>query len=310
MQYFITCWILVLFWTPSLAQIWEIEIEEEFESYVPGDQIYQDWWLDWNCNGACAIYCSDLQANTGTQSGYIPGDQSTSAVFDLGNRVFPSCYVTFYMYIPAGKEASWNLQDEVPVGNSQSIIGNVHFNQNGNNPGEGVIEDAPGSPILFNFPHDQWFEISLGVDLSASIFAATFTLEIDQQIVIPWGTPFTNSAGEIPTSLGGLNFISNSGLSEFWIDDIVYVEEGAIIGFNDNTKNPFSIALDALGNSLKMYSEVPITSISIYNLPGQLMHTGPVNDGVFSLDVSSWANGTYILQAVIDGRSQTLKFIK
>ena len=214
------------------------------------------------------------------------------------------------MYIPAGKEASWNLQDEVPVGNSQSIIGNVHFNQNGNNPGEGVIEDAPGSPILFNFPHDQWFEISLGVDLSASIFAATFTLEIDQQIVIPWGTPFTNSAGEIPTSLGGLNFISNSGLSEFWIDDIVYVEEGAIIGFNDNTKNPFSIALDALGNSLKMYSEVPITSISIYNLPGQLMHTGPVNDGVFSLDVSSWANGTYILQAVIDGRSQTLKFIK
>ena len=61
---------------------------------------------------------------------------------------------------------------------------------------------------------------------------------------------------------------------------------------------------------LKMYSEVPITSISIYNLPGQLMHTGPVNDGVFSLDVSSWANGTYILQALIDGRSQTLKFIK
>lgn len=289
---------------------------EGFETYTPGERIYEEWWLDWNCGGSCGIFCTDQFALSGDQSGYVPGDQITDPVISLGNKIFGTWFFEFHMYIPTGKEGYFNLQGEVPVGAGQWIIGNVYFNQDGLNPGVGLIDDAPGSPINFQFPHEEWFEVTLIVDISAGISAAAFSLYIDEIEVVPAGTPFTNSNGISPTSLGGANFYSVSELTEFWLDnmclfDIFTPSAGCpSLETEDQTITTLELRTNPVGDLMVLSSDGHINAASIFSVQGQEVFSGPVEDSVFSLDVSNWAEGTYFLKVDIDGQTQTIKFIK
>lgn len=284
------------------------EINDDFENYTLDERIYENWWLDWNCGGACGIISSGQTATSGAQSGYIPGDETTDAVLDLGNKIFATWYLDFYMFIPSGKEAYWNFQGEVPIGTGEWIIGNIFFNQDGLSPGEGLIDDAPGSPITFSFPHDVWFTVNIVVDISLGINAATFSMYIDGIEVIAAGTPFTSADGTVPTSLGGLNFFSLSSLTEFYIDDIFYSD--GLFSVDDHQLINLSLLQNPIGDRLQLQSELPIDSIAIYNMLGQQIYYGAVNASSLSLDTAIWPSGTYILQAQVAGQSQTIRFLK
>lgn len=309
--------VVLLFYTiPLLAQ----DLSEGFEAYTPNERIFQDWWLDWNCGGPCGIYCSDQFAANGDQSGYVPGDETTDAVLDLGNKIFGTWYLYFQMYIPTGKEGYWNLQGEVPVGAGQWIIGNVFFNQDGLSPGAGMIDDAPGSPITFDFPHEQWFDVWIEVDISSGISTATFFMEIDGNQVVPYGTPFTNSSGTSPTSLGGVNFFSLSPLTEYWIDNICFFDlppwpnnrSGgcSVLGIIDRKATILELIQNPIGDRLQLQSELSIDSITIYNMMGQQIYKRAVRSTSLSLDASGWARGTYTLEALVNGERRILRFIK
>lgn len=309
--------VVLLFYTiPLLAQ----DIIEGFETYTPNERIYQDWWLDWNCGGPCGIYCSDQFAANGDQSGYIPGDETTDAILDLGNKIFGLWYLSFNMYIPSNREAYWSLQGEVPVTEGQSIFGNVIFNQDGESPGEGVIDDAPDAPIFFDFPHDQWFEVYFKVDINTGISSATFYLSIDGVEVISSGTPFTNSIGTVPSSLGGINFSSPSSSTEYWIDNICFFSPPPlpndriggcfVLGTLDRNTTTLDLVQNPIGDRLQLQSEFPIDSIAIYNMLGQQIYSGAVHATSLSLDTAIWPSGTYIVQAIVDGKTQIVQVLK
>lgn len=189
--------------------------------YPPGSTI-GDWWY---CDGT--PQCFDFpeamgNAHSGDYFGIIQNGLLNGLILDLGNKIFEDWYLNFYMYVPSNKEAYLNIQGQVPVQGGEWVVGNFFFNQDLAQPGVGLIDDCVGAPVNFNFPHDQWFEVNMGFDISSGIATATWFLEINETTVIPNGTPFTNQSGTVPTSLGGIDFYPLSADTEFYIDTFIY----------------------------------------------------------------------------------------
>jgi hypothetical protein len=192
-----------------------------------GQPLSDGIWSDWGCGGGagCGIMCSSAQAHSGEWSGLIPGDGTTDAVLDLGNKIFGEWGLEFWMYIPSNKVGYFNLQGTVPIGAGEWIVGNFFFNQNNANPGVGFIDDTALGEVYFNFPHDEWFKIVMNVDISTGIGTATWQLFVKGIEIIPQGTPFTDGAGTYPTSLGGMDLFSISTDNEYYVDDFYYTDQ-------------------------------------------------------------------------------------
>ena len=206
------------------------QFTDDFETCVNGYNELPHWG-NWGCGGGegCGIACSNDFSLSGNQSGYIPGDGTTDAILDLGNKIFGEWGLEFWMYIPTGQEAYWNLQGIVPIGAGEWIVGNIFFNQDLATPGEGHIDDSALGDLYFNFPHDQWFRVVMNFDFELGISVATWQFNVDGIDVIPSGTAFTNLAGTIPTGLGGMDFFSISSNNQLYLDDFVYVNEFILI---------------------------------------------------------------------------------
>ena len=211
---------------------------DNMESYTDGEPISEGHWTDWGCFGGpgCAIMSSSVHAQDGNLSGYIPGDNSTDAVLNLGGQLFGEWGLSFWMYVPSGKEAYWNLQGQVPIGNGEWIVGNIQFNKELENPNTGIIDNSFEGPINFGFPHDQWFRVVMNYDLDNGVFDAVWQLNIAGADVIPMGTPFNDPDNTPFFSLGGVNFFSSSNNIQFWLDNFVF--ENNFLTIESDTENP------------------------------------------------------------------------
>lgn len=197
---------------------------DDFESYTPGDPINKNWWDHGFCDGGpgCDLMASDAVVHSGEVAGFVPGDTTTDASLDLGNKIFGSWDFQFYLYIPSEKEGFLALMDVVPISSGIPIMGYFSFNPNLSNPGVGIISDSPLGPLNFSFPHEEWFLFEMYVDITLGIANATCMLAIDGEEILPSGTPFTDSNGTIPVSLGGIEFFSISNQNELYIDNVCY----------------------------------------------------------------------------------------
>lgn len=190
------------------------QFTEDFE-YEQGEPL-GEWWLCGQGGSNCVL--------TGGGVGHIPGDGTSEALLDLGSQVSGIWNLEFEMYVASNKEAYFNLQGEIPVTSGQWIVGNIFFNQDLASPGVGSIDDTALGEVTFDFPHDQWFTISFTVDMSNGISTAVWEFNVDSAVVVPEGTPFTDLAGTVPTSLGGVDFFSISANNEYYLDNMVYSE--------------------------------------------------------------------------------------
>ena len=288
---------------------------DDMESYTVGSPISGGWWTDWGCGGGagCAIVSSDTHANDGSKSGIIPSDGTTDAVLDLGNKIFGSWGLEFYMYVPSGKEGYFNLQGVVPIGSGEWIVGNIFFNQDTTNPGVGSIDDAVGAPVTFNFPHDQWFRIVMNFDINAGIGASQWAMSVDNTIVIPEWTPFTDAGGTYPTSLGGIDFFSISANNEYWLDSFDYgdsFKDLTGVGFSDFAQKGFSAYPNPVNDKLNIQANERINSVVIYNVLGQQVYSANVDALQSSIDMSRMASGAYFVKVNVNGTEGTVKVIK
>lgn len=286
---------------PAAAQVFS----EDFESYDPGASTNAAWWND-------PIVCDDTSGFQSSQSGVI-GDQTNAdnGVLDLGNQTFDKWFLCFYMYIPSNREAYWNLQGVVPYTSGEWIVGNIFMNQDLANPGVGLIDNCVGAPVNFEFPHDEWFRVELVFDIISGLEKAYWSLYVDQIEVIAPGTPFTDADGTIPTSLGGVNFSALNPDHLFNIDEIEFQQTPCwVFDTPDFDRVKIDLSPNPVQDHLQVASEWVIESITIYNILGQAVYDGTVQSTSFRLDTSGWAKGTYILQATVDGRKQTIKFVK
>ncbi len=117
---------------------------DDMENYTDGDPINEAHWTNVGCGvgEGCSIMSSSVRAHGGDLSGYIPGDGTTDALLDLGNRIFGEWGLEFWVYIPEGKEGAMSLQGIVPFEAGNSVVGDISFNKNLDSPGVGLVSDS------------------------------------------------------------------------------------------------------------------------------------------------------------------------
>lgn len=301
---------LVALFMFALTGVFAQDIDDDMESYAVGTVVEQDWWTVWN-SATVGILSTDAQANSGSKSGLVGNDPTTiDPVLDLGNKIFDIWYTDYMMYVPSNKEAYMNLQGEVPIGSGEWIIGNIFLNQDLAAPGTGLIDNCVGAPVNFAFPHDQWFQVSYVFDISAGISAATWSMHVDGVEVIPAGTAFTDNAGTVPTSLGGVNFYAISTDNEYYIDDVWHHTEPQTLGTADFASKGFTATPNPVVNVLNLQANETISSVAIFNVLGQQVYAANVDALSSSVDMSQMASGAYFVKVNINGTEGTVKVIK
>ncbi len=282
---------------------------DDMESYTVGSAVCENWWTDWTADCSVAGLSSDAQFHAGAQSYLVPGDPAAyDPVLDLGNKIFGTWYIEFWMYIPAGKEGYFNLQGTVPIGSGEWVVGNIYFNQGGTDAGNGSIDDSALGVVTFTYPEDAWFRVYMGWDISAGISLATWFMSIDGNDVIPAGTAFTSADGTTATSLGGINFFSVSANNEFYIDDMTYSDSP--LGVEELEAKGVSVYPNPVQNVLNVQAKEAISSVAIYNVLGQQVYAANVDALSSSIDMSQMASGAYFVKVDIAGETGTYKIIK
>ena len=282
------------------------QFTDDIESYALGSPVDGDWWLEW-VTGIGYGTASDAYAVSGTQSMLVGGD-GVDPVLDLGNKIFGTWYLTHQMYIPSGKEGYMNIQGQTPIGSGEWVIGNWFFNYQLATPGEGSIDNSALGNVTFNFPHDEWFEVQVNVDISNGISLATIEIKVDGVDVLPAGTAFTDSAGTVPTSLGGVNIYSISTENEVYFDDYVYSDTN--VGTQDFAAKGFSAYPNPVNNVLNLQANEAISNVAIFNVLGQEVYRANINAMTSQVDMSQMASGAYFVKVNIGGVEGTVKVIK
>lgn len=281
-------------------------VGDDIESYALGSPVNGDWWLEW-VTGIGYGTASDAYAVSGTQSMLVGGD-GVDPVLDLGNKIFGTWYLTHQMYVPSGKEAYMNIQGQTPIGSGEWVIGNWFFNYQLATPGEGSIDNSALGNVTFNFPHDEWFEVQVNVDISNGISLATIEIKVDGVDVLPAGTAFTDSAGTVPTSLGGVNIYSISTENEVYFDDYVFSDTN--VGTQDFAAKGFSAYPNPVNNVLNLQANEAISNVAIFNVLGQEVYRANINAMTSQVDMSQMASGAYFVKVNIGGVEGTVKVIK
>ncbi len=252
-----------------------------------------EWWS----YGPIAI--DDTYVHSDDKSGYMHPNGSATSILNLGNKIFGVWHLGYFIYIPSGKEASFAIHEGGPLASDGLLMGNFIFNEDGSNSGIGRITDTSMGDVSFTFPHDEWFFVNIGFDISAGISLSTWVASIDNTEVVPAGTPFTNSDGDIPSSLGGVIFTSPSPEGEYWIDDMAFSD--LIIGTEDFTKFSFSMSPNPASNHLSISSHQTIESIQVFSLDGKLALE---SDSQESIDITALHTGIYFVAVTAaEGRS-------
>ena len=288
---------------------WNVNAQftDDMEMYTDGEPIVGGHWTDAGCGGAegCALMSSSTQAYNGILSGLIPDDGTTRAVLDLGNKIFGDWGIKFWVFTPSGKEGAMNIQNEVPIGAGQSIVGDVLFNPNLESPGVGKITDSAIGEVSFNFPHDEWFRVVIEWDISLGIGVSTWVLYIDGEEVIPAGTPYMNENGDYPASLGGIEFFSTSVNTTFYLDDFSY--QDWIFATEDNVFPNFVLFPNPAKEIIRISSQATIKSSRIYNILGNIIKE---ISALNSIDISNLPSGIYFIEVNTETGSSIQKFIK
>ena len=275
----------------------------EYPNGIPEEN---NWWY---CpSGAdCEIEISSEQSLSGDYSGYIPDDGTTVQQLYLGNKTFGNNGFEFYMYVPTGKEAAFHIEDAVTSGASESVVGAITFNEGTTQSGMGSVTNSALGAVSFNFPHDQWFRVVGNVDMSLGMSQATWQFVVNGTHVIPSGTSFSNSSGDLPRSLGGISFYSASGDNQAYLDNFNYVNGEIILAVETSSIMDFQLYPNPAQDLLQIQSNQEISSIRLYSLQGVMLKE---TKGTQTISVFELAQGLYFVELTSGDSKSVRRFVK
>ncbi|MCH9661482.1 MAG: T9SS type A sorting domain-containing protein [Bacteroidetes bacterium] len=276
-------------------------MQAQFEDNMeyPSNEACADWWTTWD-NGTCPDF---VVGSPGEKIGYIPGDLTTNPVLNLGNKIFGEYGLEFDMYISGGKEAYYSLQGYLPIDGGQWSVGSFHFNQDNASPGQGIITDTALGAVVFDFPHDEWFHVVMNFEL---IEFNTWSMSVNEEIVIPPGTWFTNGNGDFPSSLGGIDFSSITTNHDLFVDNFNYINEQLPLGVHDNPDVQFVLYPNPGNNVIHIDSREVLEGVKFYSMQGKLV----LETTVTAVDVSTLSVGMYFIEVHSGTKKSVKKFIK
>ncbi|NND61633.1 MAG: T9SS type A sorting domain-containing protein [Flavobacteriaceae bacterium] len=273
----------------------------EYSSGIPETSF---WWVCDETN-TCSIEITQDQAYDGSSSGYISDIENTNQLLHLSNRFKGQRGLEFYMYVPSGKEAVFELQGNANGAVVESIVGDIVFNENNTDPGVGYITDTNLGNVNFNFPHDQWFKVNMDFNMDPWIGDSTWGMYVDNTEVIPVGTPFTNSNSDYPNSLGALNFKAQNTTSGYYLDAFQFVE-GSILSISSERLVAIELFPNPTSGIVSILSTHEIQSIHISDISGKTRELKVSNE----LDLSEYTTGIYFVTLETSEGIQTKKIIK
>jgi hypothetical protein len=103
-------------------------------------------------------------------------------------------------------------------------------------------------------------------------------------------------------------FVSEGGATVY--ADNIYFSENGVTGLNDFAKNKVVMYPNPVSDVLTLQSGTAIEKLAVYNMLGQLVLEAQPGADMANLDVSQLQQGTYVLQATINGAVSTQKFIR
>lgn len=153
------------------------------------------------------------------------------------------------------------------------------------------------TPGLVLEPGTYWLDWNAGGTLSSG----------------PWAPPIVIT-GESFTG----NALQYDATTNIWSDLIDLDPQGlpfevngtTLAGVNDLTQNAIAVFPNPASNMITITGKSSIQNVSVYNLAGQEVMKSTFNSQSAQLNISSLEKGNYILKATVDGKVQTVKFVK
>ncbi|PHS64910.1 MAG: hypothetical protein COB12_07495 [Flavobacterium sp.] len=311
-NYYILAAALVAFAFTGTSQI---EVQEDFDSFNLGDISPQAfYWRTWSGveGGVEDADVVNTFAFSGSQSLNVDGSGITDMIMLVESLPSSGIYsIQWEMYIPAGKEGYFNMQaDLTPLSDpwAQALMGgNVYFNCGGLTPGVGMVTgltdcSTGGDEVIFAFPHDEWFTVTNIYDLDAENWG----------MLVNGTEQFTDYTfvfnDQVFAGLAGIDFFSASGSNEYYVDDLVLFLGDITLATESFETKGFVTSMR--NGQLTLSANEVIDTVAIYNMLGQEVYNSKLGATSATINMSSFATGTYIVRASINGTVGSIKVIK
>ncbi len=198
----------------SFAQT--VILNDDFESYTVGQNIStSDYWTTWSSNTGDVDDAQVTDAFNHTAAGskslaIVANDDIVHFFGDLSSGVYQ---VDFYYYVESGDGGYFNIEH---IFGAQWAF-EAYFNNGGN----GTLE-YNGTTGNFSFPQDQWFLISMYINLDDD----QITLTINETYTQTWQFSLSSDGNQGQNILDCIDFYgaTNAGTPNYYVDDFTVTE--------------------------------------------------------------------------------------
>jgi hypothetical protein len=196
-------------------------IEDDASAYDIGNLGVLDYWQTWP-GATLGIQIDTLPGAGGDNVFAIIGNPASQDVFlSTGNLTAGHYSLSFIQYIPAGNNAYFNVQHQVPTAAAGFWAFDVFYD--GDGEGRLALNDDADTEIAFTYPEDEWFDVILFFDLDndeARLIVGEYTVGMWK-----FSDGVTNGGAELDNlQLSGVNFYPIDATHVWYLDDVVFLQ--------------------------------------------------------------------------------------
>ncbi|PHS64909.1 MAG: hypothetical protein COB12_07490 [Flavobacterium sp.] len=227
----------------------------------------------------------------GIKSLLIGNNATSDVILQAGNQNGGQYTFSFDYYVADGATGFYGLMETNDTGTPVFTL-TFYPNQGG----AGVDEIRVGTGVVgtFDMPKDTWVKMTHLIDLDA-----------DTIVVLMDGVEIYNDAYG-STLFGAVDLWSVDGSCENYFDNF-FLDEGILATESFDAKG---FVTSMRNGQLTLSANEVIDTVAIYNMLGQEVYNSKLGATSAIINMSSYANGTYIVRASINGTVGSIKVIK
>lgn len=198
-----------------------------FDGYYPGNVgVQSPWWTTFSLQPGSAEdgAVSSNQFLSCEQALEISEDGQDDVILLLGDRTSGNYVLSWSMYVPDGRAAYFNLQKDaskLPNVEATDFAIQVLLDE----AGVATMDVGAAGALTFPYPHDQWFKITLALDVDNNISI----ISLDDTPIALWPLNWSIFSQTGAQAIGGVDFYGNTN-NLFYVDDVSFVQLPSVPG--------------------------------------------------------------------------------